>query len=176
MASTVDVREGNGAAPGAWTIVTAAKFCTNDNNNPGTSWPIPIVTGQTKRSYWKSHELRLSGVYTQISNIYIYTDGGPFGVGITTYIGDQFPTPAQYELATGVVGDTGDEMVAGHTIITTKSDLFTYTSGAPKLVDAGPYSTPPESTKHVVLQMDVADTASPGELTPETITWRYDEV
>lgn len=176
MAATVDVREGNGVSPGTWTIVTAAKFCTADNYNPGTANPIPIVTGQTKRSFWKNHELRLSGTYTEISNIKIYTDGGGFGTGITTYAGNECPTPAQYEQATGTVGDTGNELVATHTIITAKTDLFTYTSAAPKDVDAGPYSTPPESTKHVCLQMDVADTASPGELTAESIVFRYDEV
>lgn len=176
MAATVDVREINGAAAGTPTVVTAAKFCTADDPNPGTTNPIPIVTGQTKRSYWKSHELYLSGTYTQITTIKIYTDGGGFGTGITTYIGDETLVAGSYQQATGTPGDTGDEMVATHAGITAKTDLFTFVVGAPKTVDAGPYSTPPERTKHVVLQMDVADTASPGEKTPETVTWQYDEV
>lgn len=176
MAATVDVREINGAAAGTPTVVTAAKFCTADNNNPGTTNPIPIVTGQTKRSYWKSHELYLSGTYTQISNIYIYCDGSMFEAGMTTYIGDETLVAASYQQATGTPGDTGDEMVAGHAGITAKTNLNTYVVGSPKLVDAGPYSTPPERTKHVVLQVDVADTATPGEKTPEVCTFRYDEV
>lgn len=175
MAAIVDVRELNGAG-GTPTIVTAAKFCTADDPAPGTTNPIPIVVGQTKRSYWKSHELYLSGTYTQISNIKIYTDGGGFGTGITVYVGNETLASAAYQQASGTPGDTGAEMVATHAGITAKTDFFTYTSGAPKAVDAGPYSTPPERTKHIVLQMDVADTASPGEKTAETITWVYDEV
>jgi len=95
---------------------------------------------------------------------------------MTTYIGDEVCTSAQYAQATGTPGDTGNEMVAGHPIITAKTNLNTFVIGAPKLVDAGPYSAPPERTKHVVLQLDVADTATPGEKGPEVCTWRYDEV
>lgn len=176
MAATVDVREINGAGAGTPTIVTAAKFCTADVPNPGTTNPIPIVAGQTKRSYWKSHELYLSGSYTQISNIYIYCDGAMFEAGITTYIGNETLVAASYSQATGTPGDTGDEMVTNHPGITAKTNLNTYVVGSPKLVDAGPYSTPPERTKHIVLQIDVADTATSGEKGPETATWRYDEV
>ena len=181
MAATVDVREGNGAGP-TWTVVTAAKFCTDDDYNPGSNNPIPIPAAGTNYSYWKSHELYLSGTYTSISNIKIYTDGAlGWGAGVTCQIavktGDYGVPPASYDQASGTPGDTGDEVVATHTWgFTGKTDLFTFTSGAPCDVDAGPYSTPPEQTDHVVLQLDVTTTATPGEKTPETIWWRYDEV
>lgn len=176
MAATVDVREINETSPGTPNVVTAAKFCTADLYNPGTTNPIPIPPSGTKRSYWKSHELYLSGAYTEISNIKIYTDGTGFGTGITTNIGDETLVSGSYEEATGTPGDTGDEVVANHTGITGVTDLFGYVEATPKDVDVGPYSSPPERSKHVVLQLDVDDTASPGEQTPETITWQYDEV
>lgn len=176
MAATVDVREINGAAAGTPSVVTAAKFCTADVFNPGTANPIPIPAAGSKYSYWKSHELYLTGTYTEISNIKIYTDGGGFGTGIAVNIGDETLVAGSYEQATGTPGDTGDEVVANHTGITGVTDLFGYDLASPKDVDAGPYSAPPERTKHVVLQMDVINTASPGEKTPETITFQYDEV
>jgi len=175
MAATADVQECNGAAPGSWNTVTAAKFCTADNYNPGTSNPIPIPPSGTKRSYWKSHCLDFGGTFTEITNIKIYTDGGGFGTGITVNVGNETIAEASYEEATGTPGDTGDEMVANHSGITGKTDFFSYVSGSPKDVDAGPISSPGRC-KHVVLQMDVDDTASPGEQTPETVTWQYDEV
>jgi len=175
MAATVDVEECNGVPAGVWSIVTAAKFCTDDVYNPGTTNPIPIPAAGTKRSFWKSHCLNFGGTFTEITNVKIYTDEGGFGTGITTNIGNETIAEASYVEATGSVGDDGDEMVASHGGITGKVDLFGYGSAAPKDVDAGPISAPGRC-KHVVLQMDVADTASPGELSPETITWQYDEV
>lgn len=175
MAATADVQECNGAAAGSWNTVTAAKFCTSDAYDPGTTNPIPIPPSGTKYSYWKSHCLNFTGTFTEITNIKIYTDGVGFGTGILVNIGDEMIVEASYVQATGTPGDTGDEMVAGHSGITGKSDLFGYVVGTPKDVDAGPISSPGRC-KHVVLQMDVDDTASPGEQTPETITFQYDEV
>jgi len=175
MTATCDVVECNGASPGTWTVVTSVRFCTADTYNPGLSYPIPIVSGQTKRSYWKSICLSFGGTYTQITNVCIYTDGSDFGTGITTYIGDETLPANSYQQATGVQGDTGDEMVATHSGITSKTAFFTYTSTNKKLVDAGPITGTAKS-KHVVLQMDVSDTATPGVKGPETITWTYDEI
>jgi hypothetical protein len=176
MAATVDVRELNGSGPTP-SVVTAAKFCTADNNNPGTSNPIPIVAATTKYSYWKSHELYFTGSFTSITNIDIYCDGDMFDTGCEVYIGDTTLASGSYEQATGTPGDTGNEMVANHTGISARTNLETYTSGSRKTVDAGPITSAGTSSKHVVLQCEVdGDTASPGEKGPETITWQYDEV
>ncbi|MBA7636229.1 hypothetical protein ES703_43845 [subsurface metagenome] len=175
MAASADVQECNGEAPGVWTTVTAAKFCTKDMHNPGTTYPIPIQAAATNYSFWKSHCLLFGGEFTEITNIKIYTDGVGFGTGITVNVGDETLAAASYVQATGTDGDTGTEMVTGHSGITAKTDFFTYTSEAAKDVDAGPISEAGKS-KHVVLQMDVIDTATPGELDTEEITWQYDEV
>jgi len=180
MAATVDVQEGNGVGP-TWTTVTAAKFCTEDVYNPGTTNPIPIPAAGSKYSYWKSHQLHLSGTYTEISNIKIYTDGGGFEAGAVTYIyhksSDYGVPQANYDQASGTPGDTGDEAQATHTrAFTGKTDLFSYVLATPCDVDAGPYNTPDEDTKHIVLQLEVDNTATPGEKSPETISWQYDEV
>lgn len=175
MAATASVQEGNEASV-SWTTITAGKFCTSDNNNPGDSYPIPIPTAGTKRSYWKSHCLYFTGTYTEISNIRIHTDGGGFGTGITCYVGDETLAAGSYEQATGTEGDTGDEIVASHSGITAKTDLFSYTSASKKTVDTGSYTGTGDRSKHVVLQLDVASTATAGDLAQEQIVWSYDEV
>lgn len=186
MAATVVVEEGNGAGP-AWTDISTSiggHLCSADNNNPGTSYPIKIPSSGTNYSYWKSHRLAFSGTFTSIENIKIYTDGSlGWGTGVTVKFGDTDTaisppvglTNAQYIQATGTEGETGDEMVANHTNINSSGDLFSYTSGSPLLVDDSTYTSAGDS-KHIVIQEDVADTASSGQKTAETITWQWDEV
>ena len=163
------------------------RFKTNDNATIDTADPIPIVTGQTKRSYWKQIYIKCATApSTKVDNIKFYTDGTGFGTGITLYVGEQFPVKnaaasTGYEVATGTPGDTGDEMVAEHASITSKVDAFTKTSGSPltgptiseegNIIDAIG-----ETCNYLVLQMDVTDTASPGNLTDETLTFQYDEI
>jgi len=137
--------------------------------------PIPIPTSGTNRSYWKTLTLWAETSPTgTINNIKFYTDGGGFGTGITTYVGDE--TSSTYDQATGTEGTTGDEMVANHSEITAKTDAFTYTSGVPK--DVSGSITNPDTGRisdYIVLQMDVGASASPGNLSDETFTIRYDE-
>ncbi len=151
-----------------------------DANNP-----IPIPSSGTNRSFWKHIFLQATGgTFTQIDNVQFYTDGSGFGTGITTFVGDETPTKnsgstAGYDQATGTVGTDGDELTT-HTNITAKTDAFTFTSGSPKGVsisEAGAIiNATGETTNYVVAQMDVASTASPGDLTDETWTFQYDEI
>jgi len=177
MAATVEVQEANGAGP-TWSSLGTAKFCTDDAYNPGTDNPVPIVTGQTKRSYWKSHALLFYGTYTSVTNVKIYTDGGGFGTGIAVKISDETFADGGYDQATGTLGDTGDAMFGGgapHTGVTGTVEVFTYSSASPKTVDSGTV-TGSARAKHIVLQLETIDTASPGDLSAETFTWQYDEV
>lgn len=162
------------------------RFKTADDANIDANNPIPIPSSGTKYSYWKHIYLYCSSApNTQINNVKLYTDGGGFGTGVTLYVGDQFPTKnsgssSGYEVATGTQGDTGDEMVANHSGISSKSDLFSYTSSSPLSVSisesGGIIDAVGETTNYVVLQMAVDNTASPGNLADETITFSYDEI
>jgi hypothetical protein len=75
-------------------------------------------------------------------------------------------------------------MVSNHTGISSQSDLFGFTSGSPfptasyiTISESGNIiSAQNETTNYVVLQLAVASTASPGSLTPETLTFVYDEI
>ena len=54
MAATVSTKEVNGTSPGTPNTITTLTFCTSDTYNPGDNYPIPIIAGETKRSYWKT--------------------------------------------------------------------------------------------------------------------------
>jgi hypothetical protein len=190
MAATFDVkldRGGTDATPGSSDTVTNLRFKTNDDNTQDTNDPIPIVTGQTKRSYWRQVYLEATGApATQVDNVKFYTDGGGFGTGITLQVGEQFPTKnsgsdAGYEVATGTPGDTGDEVVAGHAGVSSVVDAFGKTSGSPlsgpSISEAGSIIDDiGDSTNYIILQVDVIDTASSGSKSAETITFQYDEI
>lgn len=174
MPATASIRELNGAVPTA-TVITAARFRTDDDPVVDAVNPIVVPGAGTNRSFWKSHELRFGGSFSLIDNVRLFTDGGAFP-DVTVFAGDQVLAPGAYQQASGVVGDTGDEMVATHAGIAAKTDVFTFIDGAAKLVDAGPIVGPPVSSNHVVLQMDVPATATPQDLPDETFTWTYDEI
>jgi len=96
-------------------------------------------------------------------------------------VGEQFPTKNSGSNAGYEVADTDDEeMVAGHGGITSSVDFFTKTEGAPLSVtisEAGSIiNAIGETCNYVVLQMEVINTASPGDLANETWTWKYDEI
>ena len=68
-----------------------------------------------------------------------------------------------------------------HTDITSSADAFNYTSGStlagPSISEAGSViNAIAETTNYLVLQMEVASTASPGNLTDETFTFQFDEI
>ena len=162
------------------------RFKTNDNATIDLVDPVPIPAAGTKYSYWKQIYL-LCGTApaTQVDNIKFYTDGGGFGAGIAVKVGDETPNKTNasssgYEIATGTPGDTGDEMVAAHAGLTGSTDVFSYTSGSPKSVTIGEsgniINLANETSAYIILQMEVTNSASPGTLSSETFTWRYDEI
>ena len=161
------------------------RFKTADDSVIDANNPIPIPTSGTNRSFWKSIFLQATGgTFTQIDNVKFFTDGTGFPTGITVFVGDETPTKnsgstAGYDQATGTVGTNGNELTT-HSFITAKTDAFSFTSGSPKTVtisEAGAIiNASGETTNYVVAQMDVADTASPGDLADETWTFQYDEI
>ena len=191
MAATILVRcdyGGTDGSPGSQEDVTSGnvRFRTDDANTQDLTNPIPIVTGQTKYSFWRHLYLYCSvAPVTSVDNVKFYTDGGGFGTGITFSVGDEFPVntaaapSSGYEKGDGTVGDTGIELVTGHSGISNKTDAFTFTSGATLSVTIGEagnlLNAIGEMTNYVLFQMDVDDTASPGTLSAETLTFQFDE-
>jgi len=174
MAATLTLYAITGASPTYTNIGGLITFCTADEASPGTEHTIPYPTSGTKRSYWKNLTLYITGSFTQVKNIRLFTSGASW-TGITIYCGNETLAIASYQQATGVEDDSGNEVVTTHDHITAKTDLFTYTYTTPKTVDSTIYTTTGYS-KHVVLQMDVDSTVTLGALSSKVITWIYDEI
>jgi len=161
------------------------RFKTADDATIDTNSPIPIPAAGTNYSFWKQIYLYCATAPdTQVDNVKFYTDGGAFGTGIVTNIGDELPVKSStadtgYDVATGTIGTTGDVMT-DHTDITAVTDAFSFTSGSPKSIttsEAGSViDAIGETTNYIVLQMAVGTTASPGDLANETFTYQYDEI
>jgi hypothetical protein len=157
-----------------------ADDATIDLNNP-----IPIPDAGTNYSYWKHIYLKCATAPdTQVDNVKFYADGTGFGTGITLNIGDELPTKNSgadtgYNVATGTEGTSGDVMTE-HSEITGVTNAFDYTSASPKSISISEsgniIDAIGETTNYIVLQMAVADNASSGDLSNETMTFQYDEI
>lgn len=181
MVATVTIRRHHGATPTKTDITTLnTRAQTTDANatptGQPTTYPIPIVSGQTKRSYWIV--TRLSADTTPagtINNIKWYSDGtNSLGTGVTCNGNDA----TAYTQATGTEGDTGTELTTGNypTLSAAASNVFSWTSAAPKSI-TGSITNPNTGDfgNYFVYQISVVDTASPGATASETFTWQYDE-
>lgn len=165
MVATVTIGEKN-TAGGTYTDKTSGtiRFKNADNATVDSNNPMVISTGVTDYSFEKWLRLRIgaTGPSSQITNLKFYTDGANgLGTGVTMYAKavTTFATPAE---ATGTAGYT---------------NAFSYTSGSPLSLGAGPYSaTNTEMGDHCVMMMTVIDTATPGVTPSETLTFSYDEI
>ena len=194
MAATLQVVFDNGGSNGSpanETVVDSLgpprlKMKTADDPDVNSTNPIPKPASGTNRSFWKQVCLVCSVAPAfQCDKFRWYTDSGGFGTGITLKVGNQFPIRTKllrtgYKVATGTIGLTGTEMVAGHNNLTSSSDAFTKTSGSPLAVscneDGNLINAVDESTNYIVLQAEVISTASGGAPSNENVVWKWDEI
>lgn len=173
---------------------TADAFTIDANN------PIPIpAPGPANFSFWKQLYLRIfGGTGTLVRNVKFFTSTpAGFGTGIGTLVGTNTPFPnnssvsqSGYELATGVIGVSGDNMnftanpATGHSGVTTTASAFSFTSLLPLAMQINETGNTPVTemqvvgnrTRYLVFQMNVISTAAPGALTPLTWTFQYEEI
>ena len=197
MVATVSVEELNGGTAGAGVpnVITSGRYCTRDAYAPADNDPCVVPTSGSNYSYWKSHRIAWTGIGTRISNIRWYTSGniktnwspgtgGMLRVGVK-YSGDNGCPDGSYAVAVGVSGESGydlDDASLGHTYYKSGSSLYlapvdadTYVAGATLTVDTTNYTTNTHS-KHVVSQVKLTTSATQGDKSSETLTFRYDEV
>ena len=161
--------------------VTNLRFNAEDTNDQDLASPIIIPGAGTEYSYWKQLYLECTTAPdTQVDNVKIYSDGTlGWGTGSTVKIGDELPVHNS-GATTGYDVANAQEVMTNHTDITGSTDLFSFTSGSPKTVsisEAGSIiNAIGETSNYIVLQLEVASTASAGTKAAETITWQYDEV
>jgi len=163
MAATVQIVEKNSAG-GTQTDKTSGtiRFKNADNSTVDTGNPMVKPGAGVDYSFEKWLRLNVTGgTYTEITNVKAYMDGANgLGTGITLYAKAvaSYATPAE---ATAITGYT---------------DAFTYTSGAPLSLGAGPFSGTGEKGDHLVMMLTVGTTASGGITPSETLTVGWDEI
>lgn len=148
---------------------------TIDNNNPDT-----IPTAGTTFSRWKSIYLKcVNPPDTQVDNIVVFTDGTGFGTGITVNSVDDTVARTNASQSAYLVSDTDDETITS-AFSSTVTDFFTFITGSGKTIgisEAGNIiDATLETSNYLILQMEIINTASPGNLADETITYEYDEI
>lgn len=162
MVATVIVNEKNGAGETATDKTGGTiRFKNADNAAVDTNSPMVVPGAGSDWSFQKWLRLNVAGVFTELSNLKFYTDGGNgFGAGVLCWAKAEsaFATPAEETASTGY------------------ADAFGYTSGSPLSLGAGPYTSTGDIGSYLRLALEVQAAASQGALTPETITFAYDEI
>lgn len=163
MAATVQIVEKNGAG-GTQTDKTSGniRFKNADNSTVDLLNPMVKPGAGTDFSFEKWLCMNVSGgTYSQITNVKAYMDGANgLGTGVTLYAKAvaSFATPAEATATTGY------------------TDAFTYTSGSPLTLGAGPFTSTGEKADHLVMMLTVGTTASGGLTPSETLTLAWDEI
>ncbi len=172
MVATVQIIEKNTTVP-AITVKSGGtvRFKNADDAIVDTANPMVIPTGSPDFSFEKWLRFRVTvAPDTQIDNLEVYSDGttANFGTGVNTYAKrvTSFSTLGPQEIATttSYTGAGGGE-------------FFTLTSASPlDMSSNATITTTGEFGDHLVMKLSVDSTASQGALTPETLTFRYDEI
>ena len=178
MAATIIINRATGVGPTLTAITSGnSRLSTSDAPTPGTSDPIPIPGAGTNFSFWMSTRLQCTVAPTgTVDNLRWYPDASnDFGTAVTLEVG----TAAAYAQATGTQGTTGNELTSANYTGLAPADpaadnAFTYNVGSPLAV-TGSTITTEEFGHYVALQMSVGNTAGPGTVSTETMTWKYDE-
>lgn len=167
------------------------QFKTGDNNLAYDSGeandriPIPPSGSSAKRSYWKHIYLKcVTAPASFINNVKFYSDGAAVATGVVCKVCTSTPvrtklTSTGYKVATGTPGSQGDAYSG------TMADAATKTAGSPLSVGVTENPTDEdhpnsilnsdETTHYVILQLEVASTAAPGDTAEKTYTFAYDE-
>lgn len=165
MVATVLIIETNGAATAPTTTDKTSgtvRFCNADSATPGTNNPLVVPAAGTEYSYEKYLRMKVTvAPDTNLTNLKMYTDGANgFGAGVGMFA----KTAATY------VAPAEATATAGYT------NAFSYTSGSALSLGAGPHTGTGEKGAYAMLIMTVGTGASQGSLTPETLTFSYDEI
>lgn len=162
MAATVTIVEKNGAG-GTPTDKTSGtvRFKNADNSTVDLLNPMVKPGAGSDWSFEKWLRLNFAGSYTQATNLRCYSDGSSgLGAGINVWAKAvaTYATPAEGTASTGY------------------ANLFTYTSGAPLSLGAGPVTGVGEKGDHLVMLCEVTSSAAGGLTPSETITFAWDEI
>jgi hypothetical protein len=164
-------------------VATNLRFKDADNNTQDLNNPIVIPGAGNVLSRWKHCFLKCTTAPdTQVDGVVFYTTTAPYPTGVTLLSGDETPIKTD-ALTTGYdVSDVSDEAMTNHADITASTDVAgNYTSsGTAKSIsinEAGSViDAIGETTNYLVLQLQVASTATQGTMPTETLRFEYNEV
>lgn len=163
MPATVVIYEKNGAG-GTTTDKTSGTVRMKNADNSTVDLNNPMVKPPSGSDWSFEKWLRLAitgGTFSQITNVVVYTDGtSGLGTGVNMWARavTAYATPAEGTASTGY------------------ANLFTYTSGSPLTLGAGPYTSVAQIADHLVLLAEVTSSASGGLTSSETLTFAWDEI
>jgi len=177
---SIQIRRLVGTSPGTSGAVDITSINTRLNaedahTTAGTTNSILKPSSGTNYSYWAVTRLYYNGSGTgTINNIRWFTDGtNSLGTGRGLVVN----TATGYVQATGTLGETGTQLTTGNyaTLAGAPVNAFTYTSASPLTV-AGSVTNPNNAYfgDFVVIQATIADTASAGASSTETLSFRVD--
>jgi len=163
MTATVQIWEMTTDTQGVDKTSDTVRFKSADDTTVDTADRLQIPGAGTDYSYTKQLRANITGAPSvDLTNLRAYSDGSS---GFGTGVGVQYDTLQTFATQT-------DADISG-------TDLFTKTDGAAIDMDQTNDTTGKTDTgnygDHLRLQMTVTNTASPGALTPETLTFAYDE-
>jgi hypothetical protein len=196
MAAVVEIVGIYGPEPGTITPLTTQRYCTDDQRDPGLSYPNNVpAAGQTNRSYWVHTGARVTGgTYSQLTN---WRWGGPktiasdWGLGSGKVqvalkdSGDPGCPYASYRQAVGVRGQTGYDLkdpVNGHDYYKNENvpcaNADSYGSSDPLVFDTSIITpeSPSKVTKFVVHQFVLENDTAFGEKNELQCFIRWQEI
>jgi len=164
MAATVQIHEVTATNTGGDKTSDTVRFKSADETTVDTTNRLQIPAAGSDYSYTKQLRAYVSvAPDTDLTNLQAYSDGNnDFGTGVGV----------QYDVVQ-TFGANVDTDISG-------TDLFTKTAGAAIDMDSNDTQhtdgdSPDYWGDNLRLQMTVANTASPGALSTETLTFSYDE-
>jgi len=161
MAATIEMQACTSTDAGTEATAAAITFRANDSADNNSDNPITIPGSGTTYSYEKWLRWKCTAAPdTQCTNFKFWGPNSTPGTGLVIYAGTT---------DTGVTPTDSDSSVA-----TTRQDTNYYDSSN-TLSIAGTLTTIGNETDYLVLQLDVGDTATQGDMTQQTMYYSYDE-
>lgn len=164
-------------------VATNLRFKDADNNTQDLNNPIVIPGAGNVLSRWKHIFLSCSTAPdTQVDGVVFYTTTNPYPTGVVLLAGDETPTHSSTATTGYDVSNVSDEAMTNHADITASTDVAAnYTSSGSSLSvsiseTSNIIDAIGEATDYVVLQLQVASTATQGTMPTETLRFEYNEV
>lgn len=162
MAADIEIHEMTATSTGTDKTSGTVRFKSADETTVDVANKIKIPTTGTEYSYTKQLRFYVAvAPATNISNLNCYSDGtSGFGTGVGV----------QYDVS-GSFATNVNTNISG-------TNFFLSNSGSPIDMDGnntGPFTGTGYKGDFLRLQLTVADTASPGLLSAESIVFTYDE-